>query len=105
MQTQKRRESEVVTERRRRREDVTLLSAAGERSASGTREEVMRATVAEWRVPTLRGIQEALVEAGDKSTEFVGSREWIGCFEACLVLDHLFSVCLCISYPHADTEE
>ena len=40
-------------------------------------------------VPSLR---EALVEIGNKPPDFVGSCEWIGTFEACLVLDHLFSV-------------
>ena len=51
-------------------------------------------SVAGWTVPSVRGIQEALVEVGDKPAEFTGSREWIGCFEACLVLDHLFAVSL-----------
>ena len=45
-----------------------------------------------WRVPSVREIQETLVNIGDKPPEFVDSRDWIGCFEACLVLDHLFSV-------------
>ena len=43
-------------------------------------------------VPTLRKIQETLVEVGDKPQSFIGSREWIGSFEACIVLDHLFNV-------------
>ena len=51
-------------------------------------------SVGEWIVPSVRAIQEALVEIGDKPSEFAGSREWVGCFEACLVLDHLFSVSL-----------
>lgn len=54
------------------------------------------ATVKEWVVPSVREIQDTLVEVGDKPAEFAGSREWIGCFEACLVLDHLFSVSLCM---------
>ena len=45
-----------------------------------------------WRVPSLREIQQSLVKIRDKPPEFAGSRDWIGCFEACLVLDHLFSV-------------
>lgn len=45
-----------------------------------------------WSVPSVGDIQRALVEVGDKPAEFAGSREWIGCFEACLVLDHLFRV-------------
>ncbi len=44
------------------------------------------------RVPSLRGVQECLVEAGDKPQAFIGSREWIGSFEACLVLDHVYGV-------------
>lgn len=52
----------------------------------------MSSTAREWSVPSVEDIQRALVEVGDKPAEFVGSREWIGCFEACLVLDHLFSV-------------
>ena len=44
------------------------------------------------RVPSLREIQETLVKIGDKPPGFVGSRDWIGSFEACLVLDRLFSV-------------
>ena len=43
-------------------------------------------------VPSVKAIQEALVELGDKPTKFAGSKEWVGCFEACLVLDHLFGV-------------
>jgi hypothetical protein len=43
-------------------------------------------------VPSLRKIQEILVEVGDKPQNFVGSKEWIGSFEACIVLDHLFGV-------------
>ena len=49
-------------------------------------------------VPSLREIQETLVEVGDKPETFVGSREWIGTFEACIVLDHLFGVSRC-TYP------
>ena len=40
----------------------------------------------------MREIQETLVEVGDKPETFVGSKEWIGTFEACIVLDHLFGV-------------
>ena len=43
-------------------------------------------------VPTLRRIQQALVNMGDKPQPFVGSREWIGSFEVCIVLDHLYGV-------------
>ena len=43
-------------------------------------------------VPSLRRIQEILVEAGDKPTSFVNSRDWIGSCEVFLVLDVLFDV-------------
>ena len=45
-------------------------------------------------VPNLRVIQETLVEVGDKPEAFVGSRDWIGTYEACIILDHLFGVSL-----------
>ena len=45
-------------------------------------------------VPSLRVIQETLVEVGDKLEAFVGSRDWIGTYEACIILDHLFGVSL-----------
>lgn len=51
-------------------------------------------------IPSLRKIQETLVEVGDKPQPFIGSREWIGSFEACIILDHLFGVgILCTSVP------
>ncbi|XP_077169686.1 ufm1-specific protease 1 [Paroedura picta] len=43
-------------------------------------------------VPSLREIQQALVEMGDKPPSFSGSREWIGTVEAALCLDHFCSV-------------
>ncbi|KAJ8282878.1 hypothetical protein COCON_G00053970 [Conger conger] len=42
--------------------------------------------------PGLREIQQALVTVGDKPPSFLGSREWIGTFEAALVLDQLYDV-------------
>ncbi|KAM6909428.1 ufm1-specific protease 1 [Xenentodon cancila] len=42
--------------------------------------------------PSLPEIQRALVTVGDKPGSFAGSREWIGTFEACLVLDYLCDV-------------
>ena len=44
-------------------------------------------------VPSLRKIQELLVEVGDKSESFVGSHQWIGCYESSIVLDQLYGVC------------
>nr|XP_056719580.1 inactive Ufm1-specific protease 1 [Euleptes europaea] len=43
-------------------------------------------------VPSLREIQHALVEMGDKPPSFSGSREWIGTVEAALCMDHFYSV-------------
>lgn len=63
-------------------------------------------------VPSLRQIQQTLVELGDKEESFIGSREWIGTFEVfrnecssyihkmfclfflqvCLVIDKLFDI-------------
>lgn len=45
------------------------------------------------KVPSLRQIQQTLVEVGDKPDSFVGSREWIGSVEACLCVDQIFGVC------------
>lgn len=42
--------------------------------------------------PSLPEIQRALVAVGDKPGSFTGSREWIGTFEASLVLDCLYDV-------------
>uniref|UniRef100_A0A8C2EEL8 UFM1-specific peptidase 1 (non-functional) n=1 Tax=Cyprinus carpio TaxID=7962 RepID=A0A8C2EEL8_CYPCA len=42
--------------------------------------------------PSLSEIQQTLVEIGDKPDAFLGSREWIGTFEASLVLDQLYDV-------------
>ncbi|XP_003700157.1 UFM1 specific peptidase 1 [Megachile rotundata] len=43
-------------------------------------------------VPSIRRIQEILVALEDKGESFIGSREWIGSFEVCLVLNHLYEV-------------
>uniref|UniRef100_A0A8P4JZ02 UFM1-specific peptidase 1 n=1 Tax=Dicentrarchus labrax TaxID=13489 RepID=A0A8P4JZ02_DICLA len=42
--------------------------------------------------PSLPHIQQALVTMGDKPGSFSGSREWIGTFEASLVLDYFYDV-------------
>ncbi|KAJ0006365.1 hypothetical protein NQD34_013638 [Periophthalmus magnuspinnatus] len=42
--------------------------------------------------PSLPDIQRALVCMGDKPAHFFGSREWIGTFEASLVLDYFYNV-------------
>ena len=43
-------------------------------------------------VPSLSKIQEVLVEVGDKPLSFVGSRQWIGSYEASIVMDQLYKV-------------
>ncbi|CAG5929385.1 unnamed protein product [Menidia menidia] len=43
-------------------------------------------------VPSLPEIQQALVTMGDKEDSFSGSREWVGTFEASLVLDYFYDV-------------
>ena len=43
-------------------------------------------------VPTIPEIQSCLVAVGDKPSSFVGSKEWIGCYEASIVLDQLYGV-------------
>lgn len=40
------------------------------------------------RVPALAAVQAALEAMGDKPPGFRGSRDWIGCVEACLCLDY-----------------
>ncbi|XP_072315852.1 ufm1-specific protease 1 [Eucyclogobius newberryi] len=42
--------------------------------------------------PSLPGMQRALVSTGDKPGHFCGSRDWIGTFEASVVLDHFYDV-------------
>uniref|UniRef100_W5K785 UFM1-specific peptidase 1 n=1 Tax=Astyanax mexicanus TaxID=7994 RepID=W5K785_ASTMX len=42
--------------------------------------------------PSLPDIQQALVTIGDKQPSFLGSREWIGTYEAALVIDQLYDV-------------
>lgn len=43
-------------------------------------------------IPSLRRIQDILVEMGDKPANFAGSKEWIGSVEVGLVIDQLFDV-------------
>ncbi|XP_034020362.1 inactive Ufm1-specific protease 1 [Thalassophryne amazonica] len=42
--------------------------------------------------PSLHQVQQALVTMGDKPASFSGSKEWIGTFEASLVLDYFYDV-------------
>lgn len=43
-------------------------------------------------IPTIKQIQEILVQIGDKENDFIGSRDWIGAAETCYVVDELFQV-------------
>ncbi|RNA41026.1 inactive Ufm1-specific protease 1 [Brachionus plicatilis] len=42
--------------------------------------------------PSILEIQKILVDCGDKPSNFIGSKEWIGCFESSIVLDCLYNV-------------
>ncbi|KAJ8717139.1 hypothetical protein PYW08_005538 [Mythimna loreyi] len=44
------------------------------------------------KVPSIREIQEILVQLEDKPKSFLGSRQWIGSFEVCLVIDKLYDI-------------
>ncbi|XP_068620607.1 probable Ufm1-specific protease 1 [Battus philenor] len=46
----------------------------------------------EKNVPTIKEIQEILVEMDDKPETSLNSRQWIGSFEVCLVIDKLYDV-------------
>ena len=43
-------------------------------------------------VPNITKIQEILVKVKDKTTSFIGSKNWIGTFEASIVVDELFGI-------------
>ncbi|KAI5636088.1 peptidase family c78 domain-containing protein [Phthorimaea operculella] len=43
-------------------------------------------------VPSIREIQEILVQLEDKPKSFLGSKQWIGSFEVCLVIDKLYDI-------------
>ncbi|GBP55420.1 Ufm1-specific protease 2 [Eumeta japonica] len=44
------------------------------------------------QIPTIRDIQQLLVDMEDKPKSFLNSREWIGSVEVCLVIDKLYDV-------------
>ncbi|XP_066537911.1 inactive Ufm1-specific protease 1 [Hoplias malabaricus] len=48
--------------------------------------------------PSLLEIQQVLVNIGDKPSSFLGSRDWIGTYEAALVLDQLYGIPCRISH-------
>lgn len=43
-------------------------------------------------VPTLLEIQNILVKCEDKPSNFIASKQWIGCFESSLIIDTLYDV-------------
>jgi len=43
-------------------------------------------------IPSLRQVQTLLVEIGDKTPTFIGSKEWIGANEVCYVLESLCGI-------------
>lgn len=43
-------------------------------------------------VPSLVEIQQILHKCQDKPANFVNSKQWIGCFEASIVIDYLYDV-------------
>ena len=49
-------------------------------------------SVEHFEFPSIRDIQLMLVEMEDKPQSFVGSREWIGSFEVCLIIDKIYDV-------------
>ena len=50
------------------------------------------ASFAKGVLPTHEDIQKALVDVGDKNSQFIGSKEWIGANEVCYSLEHLTGV-------------
>ncbi|XP_023954469.2 ufm1-specific protease 2 [Bicyclus anynana] len=53
-------------------------------------------------VPSIRDIQKILVELEDKPESFLGSKQWIGSFEVCLVLDKLYDIPSKIIHHHVN---
>jgi hypothetical protein len=44
------------------------------------------------QVPSILEMQKILTDSGDKPSRFVGSRDWIGCFESSIIIDTLYNV-------------
>ena len=55
-------------------------------------------------MPSHREIQQALVDIGDKNSNFVGSKQWIGSFEVSMCLEHLIDVTSKIMYVNSGAE-
>lgn len=56
-------------------------------------------------VPTILEMQKILVDCGDKSAKFEGSRGWIGCFESSIIIDYLYDVPCKILHSSPDSLE
>ncbi|XP_026741371.1 probable Ufm1-specific protease 1 [Trichoplusia ni] len=57
----------------------------------------------ETKVPSITEIQEILVQLEDKPKTFLKSRQWIGSFEVCLVIDKLYDIpCKIVHVNHGD---
>ncbi|CAH0590422.1 unnamed protein product [Chrysodeixis includens] len=55
------------------------------------------------QVPSITEIQEILVQLEDKPKSFLKSRQWIGSFEVCLVIDKLYDIpCKIVHVNHGD---
>lgn len=55
-------------------------------------------------VPSIRDIQQILVDIGDKKNDFVGSTNWIGSMEVSFVLNtHIDVTCRIISLRQGET--
>lgn len=73
-----------------------------ERRATGNQAERMSQ-----HVPSIAEIQRMLVQIGDKSPKFIGSRDWIGTLEEFYVMDLLFKdlPCKILHAQHLYSEE
>lgn len=56
-------------------------------------------------IPSLLDIQKALVAMGDKPASFEGSRQWIGSYEICLLLDWFYNASARVLSIHPDGRE
>ncbi|XP_066980582.1 ufm1-specific protease 1-like isoform X1 [Macrobrachium rosenbergii] len=55
-------------------------------------------------VPSNRSIQETLVKIGDKESNFIGSRQWIGSVEVGYIIDSLYDVSCKIIHVNSGAE-
>eukprot|EP00009_Paramoeba_aestuarina_P017601 CAMPEP_0201533572 /NCGR_PEP_ID=MMETSP0161_2-20130828/53653_1 /ASSEMBLY_ACC=CAM_ASM_000251 /TAXON_ID=180227 /ORGANISM="Neoparamoeba aestuarina, Strain SoJaBio B1-5/56/2" /LENGTH=172 /DNA_ID=CAMNT_0047937675 /DNA_START=425 /DNA_END=940 /DNA_ORIENTATION=+ len=55
-------------------------------------------------VPTHQAIQKSLVSLGDKKSNFVNSKQWIGALELTMVLDHLYGITCKVIHVNSGAE-